>query len=241
MNDVQFLEKQMFGTLKTLFDGANARAEERLRDTYAIELIDQKIREAEASLKSAKLTLASLIQRERSEKRQAEGLDARIADLMSRAGEALAGGREDMATEAAGAIAELETERDHRQTAIDRIERQVLQLRQSVDAAHRRITDLKQGAVAARAAKREADMQRRLGVHVTNDDAFDEAEALIGRVLTRDDPVEEGLILREINQGLERADLAERMGAEGFGAPVKTTAADVLSRLKAAQTQDTQA
>jgi len=53
----------MFGTLKTIMTGANARAEERVRDTYAIELIEQKIREANASLQAAKGTLASLIQR----------------------------------------------------------------------------------------------------------------------------------------------------------------------------------
>lgn len=32
----------MFGTLRTLILGANARAEETLRDTHAVELIDQK-------------------------------------------------------------------------------------------------------------------------------------------------------------------------------------------------------
>ena len=30
----------MFGTMRTLFIGANARAEEQLRDTYAIELFE---------------------------------------------------------------------------------------------------------------------------------------------------------------------------------------------------------
>lgn len=57
----------MFGTLKTLFIGASSRAEETVRDAYAIEMIDQKIREVEASLSAAKSTLASLIQRQRSE------------------------------------------------------------------------------------------------------------------------------------------------------------------------------
>ena len=56
----------MLGTFKTWITGANARAEEQVRDVYAIELIDQKIREAEGSVKAAKATLASLIQRQRS-------------------------------------------------------------------------------------------------------------------------------------------------------------------------------
>ncbi|MCP4820531.1 MAG: PspA/IM30 family protein, partial [Shimia sp.] len=45
----------MFGTLKTLIAGSNARAEENLRDHFAIELIDQKIREAGENLKAAKM------------------------------------------------------------------------------------------------------------------------------------------------------------------------------------------
>ncbi|MEI6097464.1 MAG: hypothetical protein WCS20_04010 [Alphaproteobacteria bacterium] len=32
----------MFGTLKTLIQGQNARAEERLRAAHAVELIDKK-------------------------------------------------------------------------------------------------------------------------------------------------------------------------------------------------------
>ena len=51
----------MLSTFRTLFVGANARAEDRLRDVYAIELIDQKIRETETQVHVAKSTLASLI------------------------------------------------------------------------------------------------------------------------------------------------------------------------------------
>ncbi len=225
----------MFQTLKTLFDGAQARAEDQLRDRFAIELIDQKIREAQASLKSAKVTLASLIQRERSERRQLEVLEGRVQDLMARAGEALDAGREDLAQEAAQAVAQMENEARVRRGTLDRLEHQTLQLRHSVEAAHRRLTDLKQGAVAARAAKREAEMQLRLGVATPQADAFEEAEALIGRVLTRDDPVEAGTILREIDQSLDQSSVAGRLSDAGFGSPLATTAAEVMNRLKAAK------
>jgi phage shock protein A len=223
----------MLRTLNTLFDGANARAEERLRDHFCIELIDQKIREAEASLKAAKFSLASLIQRERSETRQITALENRTADLTGRATAALAEGRDDLATEAAGAIAQLENEQAVRGETLRRLESRILQLRHSVEAANRRIIDLKQGAIAARAAKKEADIQRRLGRHIAQDTAFEEAEALIKRVLDRDDPFEQGQILREIDQGLDRTDMTDRLAEAGFGDPTKSTAADVLSRLRA--------
>lgn len=225
----------MFETLKTLVTGANARAEEQLRDHFCIELIDQKIREAETSLKSAKYGLASLIQRERAETRQVTALQARVADLTTRTKAALQAGRDDLATEAAQAIADMENELEQRRGTVARLEIRVLQLRQSAEAANRRLIDLKQGAVAARAAKREADIQQRLGAHVARDTAFDEAEALIQRVLHRDDPFEQSQILREIDGGLNRTDMADRMAEAGFGPATKRTAADVLSRLK---TQD---
>ena len=98
----------MFGTLKTLMQGTNARTEERVRAAYAIELIDQKIRESADGLRLAKATLASLIQRQRAEERQIAALSTRADDLMARARDALAAGREDLATEAAEAIAVME-------------------------------------------------------------------------------------------------------------------------------------
>lgn len=223
----------MFRTLTTLMNGANARAEERARDHFSIELIDQKIREADCSLKAAKFSLASLIQRERSEARQVDALSNRIADLTQRTKLALADGREDMATEAAGAIAQLENELTVRHTTVEWLETRILKLRHSVEGATRRITDLKQGAIAARAAKKEADIQKHLGRHVSQDTAFEEAEALIERVLNRDDPFEQTQILREIDEGLDRSDMTERLSDAGYGDPLKSTAADVLQRLRA--------
>lgn len=222
----------MFRTLNTLFLGTSARTEEKLRDHFAIELIDQKIREAEAQLKTAKGQLALLIQRERSERRLLEQLEARQADLNARARKALEADREDLAGEAAEAIAQMENETLLRTETVARLEGQVLRLRQSVEAGHRRIVDLKQGATTARALKREQEMQVRLGGTAIASSAATEAEELIARVVSRDDPHEQAEILREINSDLNHAALPERMAAAGFGTPTKATAVDVLARLK---------
>lgn len=228
----------MFRTLTTLIEGSNARAETRLRDHFCIELIDQKIREAEAGLKAAKFALASLIQRERAESRQLAALTGRIDDLMARARLALTDGREDLAREAASAIAQMENEVTVRRTTVERLETRILQLRHSVESANRRLIDLKQGAVAARAAKRESDIQKRLGAHVAHDTAFEEAEALIQRVLSRDDPFEQTQILREIDRGLDQTDMTDRLAEAGYGAAVKSTPDDVMSRLRGMTTAD---
>ena len=222
----------MIATMRTLFIGASARAEEQLRDHYSIELIEQKIREADANLKAAKLGLASLIQRERSEARQIESIAARITELTGRAKAAMAGGRDDMAAQAAQAIADMENQLTRRRETVARLEARILQLRQSVETANRRIIDLKQGAVSARAVRREQGIQKRLRRHLGGETAMDEADALIGRVLGQDDPFEQGEILNQIDRELDHRDIGDRMSDAGFGPKDRSTAADVLERLK---------
>ena len=222
----------MFSTLKTLMDGASARAEDRLKDTYAVDLIEQRIREAEKNLSAAKVTLASLIQRHRSEIKLVATLDTRIADLTGRATAALEADRDDLAGQAAQAIADMENERETRQATIDALKSRTEQLQLSVEAAHRRIVDLKQGAITARAVRREQKMQARLSRTVAGNSAADEAEALIRRVVDQDDPFEQTQILGEIDRSLAGHTIAGTLEDEGFGAATRSTGASVLERLK---------
>ena len=222
----------MLTTLKTLFTGANARAEDRVRDTFALELIDQKIRETETQLKAAKATLATLVQRQRSEQRLYEAVTARVETMLTRTKAALEEGRQDMAAQAAEAIATMENEAQLRQDTLDRLEMQITRLRASVEAAHRRIIDLKQGAITAKAMRREQQMQSRLNSTISSTSSADEAEELIAKVVGKDDPFEQSQILAEINADLNHNTLEDRMAAQGFGPATKVTAQDVLSRLK---------
>ena len=173
----------------TLLSASQSRAEDRIRDAFAIELIDQKIREGEAALKAAKATLASLIQRQRSEARSLDALTARITDMTARARAALTAGNDALAQEAASALAQMQNEATMRRATCDRLNHNVLRLRASVEAGHRRIIDLRQGTVQARAVKREQDMQMRLHRH-GSDTSVAGAEEMIARVLDRDDPFE---------------------------------------------------
>ncbi|MGH1576631.1 PspA/IM30 family protein [Planktotalea sp.] len=221
----------MISIMKTLFTGANARAEDRLKDTFALELIDQKIRETETQLKAAKATLASLVQRQRSEQRQFDGLQTRIATMMERTREALDAERQDLASEAANAIATMENEATLRQQTLDRLEQQTLRLRTSVETSHRRIIDLKQGAISAKAIKREQCIQSGLRTTISRTSSADEAAELIAQVVGKDDPFEQSDILSEIDASLDHSSLEDRMASAGFGEASKTTGADILARL----------
>lgn len=222
----------MFKTLATLINGQNARAEDRVRDAFAIELIDQKIRESENSLRAAKATLASLIQRQRSEEKQHAALKTRISDLTKRAKEALDSDRDDMAAEAARAIANMENELTVRAETLDRLDQKVIRLRTSIESGHRRIIDLKQGAIQARAVRREQNIQVQMTRTGVQNGSVEEAEELISRVLGKDDPFERSEILADINRDLDGDTITHRMADAGFGSATRSTADDVLARLK---------
>ena len=222
----------MFGTLKTLIQGQNARAEERLRAAHAVELIDQKLREAGQGVKLAKLALASLIQRQRAEARQLADLDHRLADMTQAAQQALQAGHEDLASQAAGAIATMENERSLRVETNTRLQSRVLRLQSSVQASTRRLIDLKQGAVSARALRDEQALQTRMNSTLSGPSPMAEAEELISQIMGRDDPLEQSEILSEIDRDIDHETLADQLSDKGFGPVQKFTHAAVLARLK---------
>ncbi len=152
--------------------------------------------------------------------------------MLVRASGAMEAKREDMAVQAAEAIASMENEAQLRQDTLDRLEAQVTRLRGSVEAAHRRLIDLKQGAITARAIRREQQMQGTLRNTIANTAAADEAEELIARVVGRDDPFEQAQILAGIDADLSHSSLDDHMADSGFGPATKVTAQQVLERLK---------
>lgn len=222
----------MFAVIRTLFEGAGARAEEQLRDRYAVDLLEQKIRESEAALAAAKETLAALILRERNERRSLDQLKARIADLEARTKSALSAGNEDLARDAAAAIAELENERETRDKTVERLSQKAGRMRLSVERTHRRIVDLRQGMIQARAIDAEQRAQKKLNRSIGNDTSIREAQSLLDRILEREDPFEESRMLDEIDDDLEHRSVRDRLAEAGHGPRTKHTAADILARLK---------
>ncbi len=102
----------MLKTIVTLFRGAAFRAEEEFADRSALLILDQQIRDSAAGIERAKRALAVAIAQDEAEGKRLETTLARIADLEERAVAALGGGSEELATEAAEAIAVMEADRD---------------------------------------------------------------------------------------------------------------------------------
>jgi phage shock protein A len=134
--------------------------------------------------------------------------------------------------EGATAIADLENEEDVRVGTVVRIEEKVRRLRLSVEKAHRRVVDLRQGAITARAIDLERRSQKQVVRSINGGSAIEEAEALIRRVADQDDPLEHAEIADEIDASLSHKATEDRLAAAGFGPQTKVRPEDVLARLK---------
>src|SRR5580698_2579121 len=102
------MESRMFKTIFTIVRGRQAEAVETFADANAMTLLEQQIRDAAADLDRARRALAIARAQDATEAARIEGLRARIIDLERRAVAALEATRDDLAAEAAEAIAGLE-------------------------------------------------------------------------------------------------------------------------------------
>jgi phage shock protein A len=228
----------MFKTVLTLFRGSVAAAGEELEDRSALLILDQQMRDAAAAVDRSKRTLALAIAGDQAEGRRLEATNARIADLEVRATAALEGGREDLAREAAQAIANLEADRDSAMTARALFASEITRLKRHVANAEARITELDRGRRLARASESVRAL-RRSGIEAARpyESTLPEAEATLKRLRERQmDAQAADEALLEIDAASGPLATAEKLAEQGFGPRMKSTADDVLARLKARRT-----
>src|SRR5215467_10219377 len=226
---------RMIKTVLTLFRGSVAAAGEELEDRTALLILDQQMRDAAAAVDRSKRTLALAIASDQQEGRRLETTNTRIADLEVRATAALEGGREDLAREAAQAIAGLEAERDAAMTARTLFAAEITRLKRHVASAEARINELDRGRRIARASEAVRSL-RRSGIEAARpyESTLPEAEATLKRLRDRQlDAQAADEALLEIDAATGPLSVAEKLAEQGFGPRMKTTADDVLARLKA--------
>ncbi|WP_375463579.1 PspA/IM30 family protein [uncultured Methylobacterium sp.] len=218
----------MLNVFRILARGAAARAGEDLFDRNALLILDQQIRETRAALERSRRALAVAIAGDRAEARRIDELEARARDLEARAIAALKGGREDLAGEAAEAIAELEAERDAVRAARARFSAEVARIRGAVADATRRQAELERGRRVAAAT----EAARRLGARTAPCEAatLREAEATLARLRTlHAEAADTEAALDEAAPGIG---IAERLEREGFGPSTRPSGGAVLDRLR---------
>src|ERR1700760_4058758 len=176
----------MFKTVLTLLRGGVAVAGEELEDRSALLILDQQMRDAAAAVERSKRTLALAIAQDQQEGRRLDATNARIADLELRATAALEGGRDDLAREAAQAIANLEAERDAAMTARTLFAAEITRLKRHVAGAGARINEPERARRIARASEAVRSL-RRSGIEAARpyESTLPEAEATLKRLRER--------------------------------------------------------
>ena len=229
----------MFKTVLTLFRGGVAAAGEELEDRSALLILDQQMRDAAAAVERSKRMLALAIAGDQQEGRRLDATNARIADLEVRATAALEGGREDLAREAAQAIANLEADRDAEMTARTLFASEITRMKRQVANAEARIIELERGRRIARASEAVRAL-RRGGIEAARpyESTLPEAENTLKRLRERQIEAQAASdALIELDAATGPLATAEKLAEQGFGPRLKSTADDVLARLNAKRTQ----
>jgi phage shock protein A len=224
----------MFKILLTLVRGQAARAEQEFVDRNALLILEQQIRDSATGLDRARRALAVAMAQDASETRRLAEIKTKIADLEQRATAALDGDREDLAAEAAEAIAHLEMDRDSAAAAHASFRRESGKLRNLVANGERRLADLQRGRRAAQASDAVRRLHTSGAVHIGGEAGpLKDAEATLNRLRRKQAEAEAA------DQALEALDgasapglIAEKLEAAGFGEKTRSTAASVLERLK---------
>ncbi|MGZ2482480.1 phage shock protein A [Rhizobium pisi] len=221
----------MFKLISILLRGRAHDAEQAFADRNAVPLLAQQIRDAAQSIQSARRSVAVAIAQNEQERVQHGAIVVRIADLESRATAALAKGNEGLAREAAEAIAFLEAERDASEKAQAQFTQAIDKLKGIVRASEARLQELQRGERLARATE-EA---QKLDVAVAGPGfaTLDDAEETLARLRLRQSQNElTAAALKDMEGAIRPAGIIEKLANAGFGAPLRSSADDVLARLR---------
>jgi len=224
----------MIKTLITLVRGRTVAIADEVADQNALLILDQQMRDAAGALDRAKKALAVAIAQESQEGQRLDATRARIDDLETRAVGAIKAGRDDLATEAAEAIATLEAERDASATACTLFAAEIAKLRGHVRQQQMRFSQLERGRRIARAAEAVRVARRgRIEAAPIFEGTLAEAEATLDRL--REHQVEADAAEAAFD-ALDAATgpiaVAETLSAAGFGPRLRPSATDVLARLR---------
>lgn len=225
----------MFKSLLTLMRGTANSAVEATIDQNALVVLDQQIRDCGGAVNKAQKALAVAIAQDRQEQTRLENLEGQIGDLEERATQALNAEREDLATEAAEAIAALENERDAMAKAQASFAKECQRLRDIVRTSEQRLRDLERGRRTAKTNDAVLKLRDKgLVAGESHLNRLSEAEATLEKLQSRQSELDHATgVLEELEAETNPKTITEKMADAGFGTPTRKRATGVLERLKA--------
>ena len=227
----------MFKTIITLFRGATHDAEEAFSDRHALAILNQQMRDSAVAVEQARKAVAIAMAQNRQEADQFDRLVARIADLEARTIAAIEQEKEDLAREAAETIALLEAERDASAEAQKQFAAEIARLRANVRNAEMKLRESQRGQRIAAATDKAHNLREvapQSGLSTLR-----EAEETLLRLRTRQKQIDlTDAAMAEMDASGNPSAITEKLAEAGCGTPLKTSADDVLARLKATRAGD---
>jgi phage shock protein A len=221
----------MFNLIVTLLRGKAHDAELVLADRSAVPLLSQQIRDAAQAIQSARHAVAVAAAHNEQEKQQHAKIIARIADLEMRTLVALEKGSDVLAREAADAIAYLEAEQDASEKAQGQFTAAMGKLKDTVRTAEGRLQELQRGERLARATQAAQTLDH--SVAGSGLASLDDAEKTLARLRDRQQQNETiSSVLKQMDGPSRSAGIIEKLASAGCGAPLRSSADDVLARLR---------
>jgi phage shock protein A len=226
-------EDDMIKTLITLLRGGAAVTEQRIIDRNALIILDQQMRDGTQTLHQAKRSLAISIAQHKQEIERIAKVNLQILDLENRVKLALEAKHDDLALEGATAIAELEAERNASHAAQSLFDKEIARLRNYVNQAETRLMALDRGRRVAKATQAVSILrQGRIDASSPFQASLSDAEATLKRFSERAAKTQNAEDEFDLLDNHSHMSVAEKLSSAGFGTRLKTTAEDVLNRLK---------
>lgn len=224
----------MLAKLSALFRGTAREAGQAVVDANALKILDQEIRDADTAQGKARDDLAGLVARRRMAENELKSFGDQIAKYESSVRAALSQGKEDLAREVAGRIAELETEIGTRGPMIEGMKEAEARLRTAISTTDQKIETLRReiDIVKVNDSVQKAQTSVALqsqGAHSRIGSAADSLQRIKQRQAVQEERLRVGQELEDRRSG---ADLDAKLRDAGI-LPGHASADDVLARLTA--------
>ncbi|TPW01963.1 MAG: phage shock protein A, PspA [bacterium] len=224
----------MLAKLSALFRGTAREAGQAVVDANALKILDQEIRDADTAQGKARDDLAGLVARRRMAENELKSFGDQIAKYESSVRAALSQGKEDLAREVAGRIAELETEIGTRGPMIEGMKEAEARLRTAISTTDQKIETLRReiDIVKVNDSVQKAQTSVALqsqGAHSRIGSAADSLQRIKQRQAVQEERLRVGQELEDKRSG---ADLDAKLRDAGI-LPGHASADDVLARLTA--------
>ncbi|MEF2074753.1 PspA/IM30 family protein [Consotaella aegiceratis] len=221
----------MFKEFVALVRGRSFDRAEAVIDQNATIILRQQIRDCAGTVEAARRAVAVATAHHQQEIKQHTRILQSVTDLEGRGAEALRLGKDDLAREAAEAIAVLESEQAASEAAQQRYEKEIGRLRASLRRSEGRLRELKRGQRLAEATDRT---QRLNEVDTASTrSTLRDAEKTLERLQQRQCEVDAtAAALDDLAAEHDPATISEKLAAAGCGSPSGPTVETVLERLK---------